>query len=331
MRRVDLVRRAPLATSFGPLRRTRHPWRALCVLLACLGLAGTTLAAAGRAGRPTRSDPGPAVVAAAEGHLHDSYTWGATGPETWDCSGLTFTLWRTVGGVRDIPRTSRDQQAWAVPLPAEQVLAGDLVFFGDPVTHVGLVRGRTTTRSGTTVRMVDASSSQQGVVVRDVWASGTVRFGRAPRPGMTPVHPWVPPTPSAVRAEKPAVVAPAGAAHSWASTRDRGAAVGGRAVRLARTYLGNTTLSDVGLVQTAWRHAGGVLPPTSRTRLPRGTRSVAARDARPGDVVTYGPPFDHVGLYAGNGLMVDASRALGKVVLRPVWASPVLRFYRLSA
>jgi cell wall-associated NlpC family hydrolase len=56
---------------------------------------------------------------------------------------------------------------------------------------------------------------------------------------------------------------------------------------------------------------------------------VPLAQARVGDIVVYGPPAEHVGLYVGNGLMVDASRKLGKVVLRPVWTSTSLRLVRL--
>jgi cell wall-associated NlpC family hydrolase len=56
---------------------------------------------------------------------------------------------------------------------------------------------------------------------------------------------------------------------------------------------------------------------------------VPLAQARVGDLVVYGPPASHVGIYVGNGLMVDASRKLGKVVLRPVWAGPSLTLVRL--
>src|SRR5689334_12828072 len=156
--------------------RSRRLTRALGVLGLCLGLAGTSLAAAS-GGAP--ADRAAAVVAAARAQLGEPYAWGAAGPDSWDCSGLVWAAWRTAGGASAIPRVSRDQQAWAVPIPAEQALPGDLVFFGDPVTHVGLVTGRT----GTTVRMIDAASSRKAVVERSVWTTGVVRYGRVPRPG----------------------------------------------------------------------------------------------------------------------------------------------------
>jgi cell wall-associated NlpC family hydrolase len=308
--------------------------RALIVLLACLGLAGVSLAAVG--GKKA-SDPGAAVVAAARAHLGDTYTWGAAGPKTWDCSGLTSRLWREVGGVKAIPRVSRDQQGWAVPLPAEQVLAGDLVFFGEPVTHVGIVEKRLWAHGTTTVMMLDASSSQKGVVERQVWTSGVVRYGRVPRKGMVAVAPWTPPVmvapklaPPTAPAARPATTPRRSSATPPANKRIPGTPVAMKAVRIARGFLGSATIGDLTLIRRSWFHAGGSVLPTTRTGLLTAGRRVALRDARVGDLVVYGAPYDHVGLYLGNGRMVDASHALGKVVERAVWASPNLMVFRFS-
>ena len=150
----------------GPAARRRDLSAAAGVLLACLAIAGTALAAAGGEAK----DPAADVLQIARQQLGDPYAYGATGPDSWDCSGLTSRLWREVGGVADIPRVSRDQQAWAVPIPAEQLLVGDLVFFGNPVTHVALYAGNGT--------VVDASSSNHKVVERKIWKQADIRYGR---------------------------------------------------------------------------------------------------------------------------------------------------------
>jgi cell wall-associated NlpC family hydrolase len=339
-------------------RRAGALARSAGVLLACLGLAAVSLAAAGGSGK----DPGATVVAVAQKHVGDLYVWGATGPDTWDCSGLTFTLWRQAG-VKDIPRTSRQQQAWAVPIPAEQALAGDLVFFGDPVTHVGIVKKRTTTKGktpGTTITMLDASSSQKGVVERTAWKTGVIRYGRVPRPGMVAVTPWKPvtPTPTAKPAPKPdpkpaprATTGPksdtksgtkTGSTSTSHATAGKAAlkglpsaqkvpstAVALKAVKLARAALGNSTLTDVELIRNVWRRAGGASLPSSRTGLNAAAHRVPLDDARIGDLIVYAAPGSHVGIYVGNGMMIDASRALGKVVLREVWAAAGVQVMRL--
>lgn len=56
----------------------------------------------------------------ARGQIGKDYQWGATGPNTFDCSGLTMRAWQA-GGRKDIPRTSQQQMGWvqkvAKPVP----------------------------------------------------------------------------------------------------------------------------------------------------------------------------------------------------------------------
>ena len=293
--------------------------RALAVLAACVGLASTALAAKGGAA----ADPAPAVVAAARAQLGDAYAWGATGPDAYDCSGLVYAAWRGAGHVSGVPRVSRDQQAWAVPIPVEQVLPGDLVFFGAPVTHVGLVTGRT----GTTVTMVDAASSKHAVVERPVWTTGVVRYGRVPRPGMPAVRPWTP-TPVVVT-PPPAPVSTTPSTLPARTQTTPSTAVALAAAAAARRAVGAPDPGDALFVQRVWRLAGGPAVPGTKDALVAAGRAVPLNQARVGDLVVYGPPASHVGIYVGNGLMVDASRRLGKVVLRPVWTSSSLRLVRL--
>ncbi len=332
-------------------RRTRRVTSlrtALGVLLACCALGGTALAAAGGA---ASTDPAAAVLQIARQQLGDPYLWGGTGPDNWDCSGLTSRLWREVGGVTSIPRVSRDQQAWAVPIPAEQALVGDLVFFGNPVTHVALYAGDNT--------IVDASSSQRGVVERKVWTSGVIRYGRVPRPGMPAVTPWTPPvlppptpapaaggpatttgatgpSPVSKPAPTPPAATPPAAALRLEPLRglpapDRAAltTVASRAVDNARSVRGSKAWTDVELVRAAWRHARGGLLPTTRTELVATGTVVPVSAARIGDLVVYGDTASHLGLYLGHGYMVDASPSLGQVVVRRVFSSPTVRLVRL--
>lgn len=325
-----------------PARRTtvRPQLRVLIGLLLGLSLAGTAMFATGGAGRDGR---GAAVVAAARTHLGQSYLWGGTGPASWDCSGLTSVLWRTIGGATEIPRVADQQQAWAVPIPREQVLPGDLVFFGAPVTHVGIVSllGVGADRPMT---MLDASSSRGQVIERVVWNTGVIRFGRVRRPGMPVVRAWTPPPPPPV--DVPPAAAPFAAPVRQAPVvraagsllpliglpsrqRGRSSAVAARAAHLASTVAGATSFTDVSLVRTAWRTAGGRPLPADRWLVVGLAKRVALRDARVGDLVVYGAPAVHLGVYLGAGRMVDASRVLGHVVLRQVYTSRTVRLFRL--
>ncbi|MCP2165302.1 C40 family peptidase [Goodfellowiella coeruleoviolacea] len=68
--------------------------------------------------------------------IGDMYEWGATGPNRWDCSGLTQGAYRSAGV--SLPRTSRAQAGVGKSVARSQVRAGDLIFYGSPIHHVAL-------------------------------------------------------------------------------------------------------------------------------------------------------------------------------------------------
>src|SRR5262245_4463246 len=87
------------------------------------------------------------------------YVWGAEGPRSFDCSGLTQYVYQRFGV--DLPRRAIDQSE--IGDPARRLRRGDLVFFASDerrslVTHVGIYEG-----GGT---MIDASK-RYGRVRRD--------------------------------------------------------------------------------------------------------------------------------------------------------------------
>jgi cell wall-associated NlpC family hydrolase len=67
------------------------------------------------------------------------YVWGATGPSTFDCSGLVQWAYRQVGV--GLPRVSRQQALVGIPVTPQDAQAGDLLFFNNPITHVGIYVG----------------------------------------------------------------------------------------------------------------------------------------------------------------------------------------------
>lgn len=88
--------------------------------------------------RPTRAARSE-VVSIAKRYLGAPYRWGATGPDSFDCSGFTQFVYRQVG-VR-LPRVSRDQISAGQRVSRGDLLPGDLVFFGSPIHHVGIYVG----------------------------------------------------------------------------------------------------------------------------------------------------------------------------------------------
>nr|WSW67266.1 NlpC/P60 family protein [Streptomyces sp. NBC_00995] len=79
------------------------------------------------------------VMAFARAQLGKPYVWGATGPASYDCSGLTQAAWRAAGV--DIPRTTWDQVNVGTRIATEDLRPGDLVFFYDDISHVGIYEG----------------------------------------------------------------------------------------------------------------------------------------------------------------------------------------------
>jgi cell wall-associated NlpC family hydrolase len=69
------------------------------------------------------------------------YEWGATGPNRFDCSGLTMYAFRKAG--RRLPRTAAEQYTRTRHISAASRSPGDLVFFhaGREVYHVGVYAG----------------------------------------------------------------------------------------------------------------------------------------------------------------------------------------------
>lgn len=109
---------------------------------------GTVAQPNARAFDASRLGPGrPEVLVAGMNYLGVPYVWGGSTPQGFDCSGLTWYVYRQIG--ISIPRNSRAQFAVGAYIPPDRVdllLPGDLVFFGydgnpDRIHHVGIYVG----------------------------------------------------------------------------------------------------------------------------------------------------------------------------------------------
>ncbi|MBO0812941.1 MAG: C40 family peptidase [Microlunatus sp.] len=87
------------------------------------------------------SGKGEIALAFARAQIGKPYVFGATGPSSYDCSGLTQAAWAAAGV--QISRTSEEQFHDGVPVSRSQLQPGDLVFFYDSVapSHVGIYAG----------------------------------------------------------------------------------------------------------------------------------------------------------------------------------------------
>ncbi|WP_128976034.1 NlpC/P60 family protein [Streptomyces roseicoloratus] len=79
------------------------------------------------------------ALAFARAQIGKPYVWGATGPSSYDCSGLTQASWRAADV--DLPRTTWDQVKVGTRVATADLLPGDLVFFYDDISHVGIYIG----------------------------------------------------------------------------------------------------------------------------------------------------------------------------------------------
>ncbi|MEU1294018.1 NlpC/P60 family protein [Streptomyces sp. NPDC005840] len=79
------------------------------------------------------------TLAFARAQIGKPYVWGATGPGSYDCSGLTQAAWKAAGVA--LPRTTYDQVNAGTTVSLADAQPGDLVFFYDDITHVGVYAG----------------------------------------------------------------------------------------------------------------------------------------------------------------------------------------------
>ena len=81
-----------------------------------------------------------AAIAAAQSVMGTPYKWAGASPSTgFDCSGLTQWAWARAG--KSLPHSSSAQFAATQRISLDQLQPGDLVFFNNPISHVGLYIG----------------------------------------------------------------------------------------------------------------------------------------------------------------------------------------------
>ncbi|MFF7448553.1 MULTISPECIES: NlpC/P60 family protein [unclassified Streptomyces] len=88
---------------------------------------------------PSYATKAEKALAYARSQIGKPYVWGATGPDSYDCSGLTQAAWNAAG--ISLPRTTYDQVNAGTTVSLANARPGDLVFFYDDVTHVGIYIG----------------------------------------------------------------------------------------------------------------------------------------------------------------------------------------------
>ncbi len=106
--------------------------------------------------RAERARETEGVVDVALAQVGDGYAWGGSGPDAFDCSGLTAYAFATADIT--LPHTSQGQAALGRPVSRGDIRPGDLVFFstaGAGPSHVGIATGRTTVVSATNAGVLE--------------------------------------------------------------------------------------------------------------------------------------------------------------------------------
>jgi cell wall-associated NlpC family hydrolase len=118
-------------------------------LLSALGSGAPATTETGQA--PAASEKAAAAVQAALSKAGAPYSYGATGPSSFDCSGLVMWAFRQAG--MSLPHSSFAQYGLGQSVSRDQIQAGDLVFFntaGAGASDVGIATSATTAVSATT-------------------------------------------------------------------------------------------------------------------------------------------------------------------------------------
>ncbi|WP_406382940.1 C40 family peptidase [Streptomyces sp. NBC_01618] len=114
------------------------------------------------------SASGKKAVAFATAQIGKPYVWGAEGPGSYDCSGLTSQAWAAAG--RPIPRTSQEQWRRLPRIAVKDMRPGDLIIYHGDASHVGMYIGDGAIvhapRPGRNVTLAGAGSMQILGVVR---------------------------------------------------------------------------------------------------------------------------------------------------------------------
>jgi cell wall-associated NlpC family hydrolase len=147
------VRKVPVTGYYGPITKAAvsslqrsQGWRATGTVtprvwrtLQAGRLVTVSLPKVSTLSASSGSSRGARALAFAKRQIGDRYRYGATGPSSWDCSGLTGGAWKAAGV--KIPRTSQAQFRFGKRISKSNLRPGDLVFFYSGISHVGIYAG----------------------------------------------------------------------------------------------------------------------------------------------------------------------------------------------
>ncbi|HZT64183.1 MAG TPA: NlpC/P60 family protein [Acidimicrobiales bacterium] len=120
------------------------------------------------AGPPPQAGGASVAVHWAQQEIGKPYVYGAAGPDSFDCSGLTMYVWGKAGV--GLPHSAAGQWDDTIRVSYADLRPGDLVFYYQPVDHVGIYVGNDT--------MIVADHTGTNVRYASIWRDGLDGFGR---------------------------------------------------------------------------------------------------------------------------------------------------------
>jgi peptidoglycan DL-endopeptidase CwlO len=222
-----------------------------------------------------------AAVRWALAQLGDPYRWGATGPDTFDCSGLTSSAYRAAGV--SIPRVSRAQWGAGPHVQLANLLPGDLVFYADnpadpsTIHHVGMYIGNGlmvhAPHTGDVVRVASIWRESYAGATRIVPGVITPGLPGPPPTAPPPTSPTPPPPPPPMTTSPPPTAKPAPAPPTTRPTTSTSKAT--TTTRPATTTTGATTTTApptaAAAAATTTEAPTTTAPPTTSAAEPPGT------------------------------------------------------------
>jgi cell wall-associated NlpC family hydrolase len=120
---------------------SRSSARAALTVTPTASPSATPTASASTTAAPASSSKVDQLISFLKAQLGKPYVYGATGPGSYDCSGLTQAAFASVGVT--LPRTSQEQSTAGTPVSVSALRAGDLIFWGGEGSayHVGVYIG----------------------------------------------------------------------------------------------------------------------------------------------------------------------------------------------
>jgi cell wall-associated NlpC family hydrolase len=139
---------------------SRSAQRTALHVTASASSASSSATTASTTAAPTSSSKVDQLIAFLKSQVGKPYVYGATGPGSYDCSGLTQAAFASVGV--SLPRTSQEQSTVGTPVSLSALRPGDLIFWGGEGSafHVAVYIGNG--------QYLDAANPSKGVVIQQM-------------------------------------------------------------------------------------------------------------------------------------------------------------------